>query len=236
MRKTVVILLLLVASFSAQSRRGSAVLLSKFGMAGGFTANYVIPQLGGLNDELHHAGLPEFSNGLFTYGGGGYVYVLFIPNLRLGGFGYGGNETVNSGNRSARLSLSGGGFTVEYSFPQIDEFALSLGAIIGGGKLGVDLYENNGIENWSEIWEEFNFEAENKHTEISSVYFLIAPTINVEILLNRFVALRIGGGYQIPIAQSWTVYDGKKLNGAPDNFNANGAFFSLGILVGLFVF
>ncbi len=236
MKKILIFLLLTVVAVQGQSRGRRGATLAKFGMAAGFTANYVVPKLDGLNAEMRNSGMPEFASGLFTYGASGYVYVLFVPNLRLGGTGYGGSMSVNSGNKSARVALSGGGLTVEYSLPQIKFVAFSLGAIIGGGKLSLDLYETNGSQSWDGVWNEFNTTAENKHANISSAYFLFAPVANVEIMLNRFAALRIGAGWQFAIGESWEIYDGETLSGVPSDFGASGFFFSAGILVGLFVF
>ncbi len=211
-------------------------LLSKFGMAAGVNVNYFTPKLDGLNDKLTKAGLPEFSKGIFTYGGSGYVYVLFVRNLRFGGIGFGGSQTVADGNKSAKLTLSGGGVTVEYTLPQVRSFALSFGAIIGGGKLSLDLYDKTSSMNWDDVWNEYEGDAEAKHIDISSSYFLFAPTVNAEFLLSRLIAFRVGIGYQFAIAENWEVYNEQNLNNVPSNFSGNGFFANVGILIGLFVF
>ncbi len=211
-------------------------MLSKFGMAAGVSVNYLTPNLDGLNEALAGANLPKFDNGILTYGGGGYVYVLFVRNLRIGGLGYGGSASVNRDNRSAVLGFSGGGITIEYTFPQVKVVALSLGAMLGAGKTKLDLYETDGNRSWSEIWDEYNGEMSSKQISISSSYFLFTPTLNAEILLNRFIALRLGAGYQFAFGDSWNVYENPELTDVPSDFNANGFIFNAGILVGLFVF
>jgi hypothetical protein len=235
-RKTALILLILTTVAFSQSRRHSKMTLSKFGMAAGFSVNYFMPELDGVNEKLTLSGLPEFSSGLVTYGGGGYVYVLFVRNLRIGGLGYGGSSTVSSGNRSARLQLSGGGLTVEYTLPQITSFALSFGAIIGGGKMSLDLYETDGAYSWDEIWTDYNSSTQSKHVNVSSSYFLLSPTVNAEVMLNRFTTLRLGCGYQFALGESWDAYGGEDLTGVPSNFGGSGFFATVGVLVGLFVF
>ncbi|MCK7523537.1 MAG: hypothetical protein MZV64_40745 [Ignavibacteriales bacterium] len=69
-------------------------------------------------------------------GGAGFVYIGFVPNLRIGGMGFGGSTSesalLNGFEREAVYQISGGGLTVEYTLPFIKNMAVSVGTIIGG--------------------------------------------------------------------------------------------------------
>jgi len=236
MKKTIFVLLFLSISAFAQLSEQSLNTVSKFGMAGGVSFNYLFPNISPLNSELKKSNMPEFPTSLITFGGSGYVYVLFVRNLRLGGFGYGGSEEVSKQNRSSRLSISGGGITIEYTLPQIKGIAVSLGSVIGGGKINCDLFEFNENLTWVGIWDEFNGNSRVKHLNFYKTYFLLMPTVNAEILLNRFIAFRIGAGYQIPLFGNWKTNDNIELSGVPNDLTSRGFVFTTGLLIGLFVF
>ncbi len=215
------------------------VLLSKFGGAGGFEVFYFAPDFSGLNSALTQSGLPEMKNGILTYGGGGYSYILFIPNVRIGGVGFGGSKSVsnvvNNYYKSAEYHIGGGGVTIEYTFPQIKFMQLSVGATLGGGSTEIDIHSRKSVASWSQIWNDFNSSSEAKSYSIKSNFFLFSPSINGEILLSRFAALRIGAGYQFAVGESFTAFDGIDLSGVPSNLNSQSFFINAGIMVGLFV-
>jgi len=236
---TLLIVVLLSIPTSAQYQ--NTKLLSKFGMAGGFEVFYVNPNLNALNTQLQLSGLPEFSkNGFAAYGGGGYAYVMFIRNLRIGGVGFGGTTSVSTdvgGNfKGADYSIGGGGITVEYTLPQVEFIQLSLGAIIGFGKAKLNLTSRSGSFGWSGIWNDFNSSSNNKSIYLSSNFFIFTPTVNAEILLGRFTALRIGAGYQLTAGNNWQVLDGQSLSNVPNSLNGNSIFINAGLMFGLFVF
>ncbi len=240
MKKLAVVLLFLVFPFAANGQSGNA-LLSKFGGAGGFETFYFNPNLQGLDAGLIENGLPKLSGGgLITYGGGGYAYVLFIPNLRIGGVGFGGGKSVSNlvGDyyKSVDLHIGGGGLTIEYTFPQVKFMQLSLGAILGYGGMEITLNSRKSTVSWNDIWNDFNSSSKTKSYNIKSGFFLFSPALNGEILLSRFAALRVGIGYQMAIGESFTAFDGIDLENVPSNLSSNSFFINAGILVGLFVF
>lgn len=171
-------------------------------------------------------------------------------------------STVNGLNREAQYSMSMGGFTIEYSFPFVPNVALSAGLIIGGGNVTVKLYQNSGAAEWNDIWDMSQLQlvwdepqlnlvpkevesfgekvsqntastASNIHRELSNSFFMLAPTLNVDIPVNRFLAFRIGGGYQIAMGGKWKVDNGQTINNVPD-INRNSVFIQTGIFVGYF--
>ncbi len=240
-KKILTLLIVVLLSVTGSAQYQNAKLLSKFGVAGGFEVFYLNPDLNALNTQMQLCGLPEFSkNGFVTYGGSGYAYVMFIRNLRIGGVGFGGASSVSTnagGNyKSAEYSISGGGITLEYTFPQIESIQLSLGAIVGFGKAEINLINRNGSFSWDSIWNDFNTTSDNKTINLSSKFFILSPTVNAEILLGRFTALRIGAGYQFTVGNNWMVFGDQSLSNVPNSLNGNSFFINAGVMFGLFVF
>lgn len=235
---------------------------AKFAFGGGFTPGWFFPNFDGINNKIEQLGIPKLSNsGFFATGGTGYISLPMVKNLRIGGMGLGGStsekSSVNGVNREAHYSVTMGGFTVEYSFPFIPNVAVSAGLIIGGGNVTVQLYQNSGAMEWNGIWDEFqpnpavltwdlpdgNMIPEkivketaavtNIHRELSNTFFMLAPTLNVDIPVNRFFAFRIGAGYQMALGGKWKVDNGQIINNVPD-IKRNSLFIQTGIFIGYF--
>lgn len=215
--------------------------ISKFGLAGGFTPMWFSPSIDELNSQLASFGVPAFSeNGIITYGGGGYAYIMFLDNVRLGGIGFSGssssNAVVNGFNREVEYSIGGGAVTVEYTIPSIKNIALSLGVMLGAGSFDIDIYQNQGDVNWGDLWNEFSGSTENITRKLSNKYFIFAPTLNFDIPLNRFIALRVGCGYQFTFSNKWELDNEQSLHGIPSGLNADSFFIQTGLFAGFFAF
>lgn len=214
--------------------------VARFGMAAGFTPIWVSPDFSEINSYISTLGLEEFDNGLMTYGGGGYAYIMVLDNVRVGGIGFGGkkssNGVVEGFNRQVDYSLTSGAFTIEYTLPFIKNIAVSVGAMIGGGTLEIDIYQNEGSFTWDNIWSEYQNPSQNLHHKIKNTYFSISPTINVEIPINRFIAFRVGGGYALSLSDNWEVDNDIELNNVPSGINGDAFFIQTGIFLGFFTF
>jgi len=217
--------------------------MSKFGLAGGLTATWMFPNYDDINQELPAFGINDkFEGGLFVWGGGGYVYLMVIDNVRVGGMGYGGSSSVsnyvNGYDREVKYGLSGGAFTIEYTFPFIKRIAVSIGGMIGGGKLTIDQYQNSGEFSWQGTWDEFNSSegTNNISRRMKNSFFTLTPTLNVDVPLTRFLALRIGTGYQFTMNESWTIENNKTLYDVPNSLNGNAFFIQTGIYLGFFAY
>jgi hypothetical protein len=85
------------------------------GGGGGITPTWHFLNTGELNSALGQQGFPRLGeDGLFLFGGQGYFYVMFVPNLRIGGIGYGGgmettSEPDDGSYRSSQLDIGAGG-------------------------------------------------------------------------------------------------------------------------------
>lgn len=217
--------------------------MSKFGLAGGVTTSWMFPNYDEINKQLPTFGInEEFSGGILTLGGSGYVYLMLIDDLRIGGMGFGGtrsaSSTNNGVNKEVRYTLSGGAFTIEYTLPFVKRVAISVGTSIGGGKLTIEQFQNDENFSWQNTWDEFNnlSGTQNISRKMENNYFTITPTINIDVPLNRFFAIRVGSGYQFAINENWTIENEKTLTNVPSSINGNAFFIQTGIYLGFFAY
>jgi hypothetical protein len=213
-----------------------------FGGGLGYVPAWYIPNIDPINSELSAIGMSELStSGFYSSGIAGFIYIGFVKYLRVGGMGFSGSQSeiqqINNENREVVYSLGGGGLSVEYTIPVIRDVGLSVGAVIGGGTLELELYRNSGIFTWEGVWGEFNNTAdEDYHRTISNSFWMFTPTVNLDIPVSRFVLVRIGGGYQLTFNDDWTVDNDQALSNVPSDFSANSFFVQSGIFVGFFSF
>ena len=245
MKKTsLAILLGLIVStlaFAQESRYFDA----PFGGGGGFTPGLIFPNLDPLNNVLPND-FPRLTGKIvFTTGGGGFFYIGLVKFLRVGGVGFGGStsemvqSSADSYRREVRYSVGGGGLTIEYTMPFVRSFGISVGALIGGGSIKVELYKNRGEFSWNDLKGEFgspSSQSNNISRTISGSYWMISPIINFDIPVYRFVSIRVGGGYQLSLGESWKIENDQELKDVPSDFNGNSFFIQTGIFLGFFAF
>lgn len=243
--KKISLLFIIILFFNSNSfSQNNKFFDAPFGGGGGYVPGWIVPDVSPINNQLKAFGVDNLStSGLYTSGGAGFVYIGFIKFLRIGGMGFGGSisrtATVNGTNREAIFSVGGGGMTVEYTLPFIKNVGVSVGAVIGGGGMKIELYNNSGQFNWGDVWNEISSNTASTQKisrTISNTYWLFSPTVNVDIPLYRFVVLRIGGGYQLTFANSWKIDNDQEFSNVPSNLNANGFFIQSGIFLGFFSF
>lgn len=232
---TAVLLCLISAnSFSQTTKYFDA----PFGGGGGFTPAWYSTNVDPLNLKLKEVGIPELSkNGIFTTGGAGFIYIGFVKNLRVGGMGFSGSSSESvtkvGTNYEATYSIGGGGLTVEYTLPFIKNIGVSLGTVIGGGSITIETFQNNSNFSWEKLLDP---SPSNSFTRLTNNYWLFTPTLNVDIPLYRFIALRLGTGYQFTFGDNWEANNGQQINGVPDELNGNAFFIQVGIFAGFFSF
>lgn len=213
-----------------------------FGGGGGYVPGWYIPNVDPINEQLKIIGIPELSkSGFYTSGGAGYIYIGFLKNLRVGGMGFAGSSSEKSTllgvNREAVYSIGGGGISAEYTLPFIKNIGVSVGTILGFGGIDIELYKNSGSFGWDEIWNSAGTaNSNNVSRTISRNFFIVAPTLNVDIPLYRFVSFRLGGGYQITFGGDWEVDNGQSISGVPSDLGGNSFFIQSGIFIGFFSF
>lgn len=234
--------LFMAASIFAQD---SKYFDAPFGGGGGFTPGFIFPNLEPLNNVLP-SDFPRLnSKAIFTTGGAGFIYIGLIKFLRIGGSGFSGStsamiqSSADNYRREIRYSTGGGGLTVEYTLPFVRSFGISVGALIGGGSIRAEIYKNKGEFSWNDLTGEFGSssdQSENISRTISGSYWLISPMINIDIPLYRFVSLRVGGGYQLSLGESWSIENDQALINVPSDFNGKSIFIQTGIFLGFFAF
>ena len=242
MRKTYLVYFLFTSFFSQAIAQDKQYFDAPFGGGGGFIPGWYIPNLDPLNEELKTLGAPELSSsGLFTTGGGGFIYLGIVQNLRIGGLGFGGSKSEDGrinlqGNIydfETIYSLSGGGLTIEYTLPFVKNVGVSVGVLIGGGSVTIETFRNRGPFNWNDVWNE-SASTENINRTFKNNFWILAPTLNIDIPFYRFLSFRLGGGYQISLGDDWTVDNDRDISGVPSELNGNSFFIQSGIFIGFF--
>jgi hypothetical protein len=71
---------------------------------------------------------------------------------------------------------------------------------------------------------------------LTNNYWIVTPTLNIDIPVYRFVALRIGTGYQFAIDGEWEANNNQIITSVPDDLNGNSFFIQIGIFAGFFSF
>jgi hypothetical protein len=244
MRKTLFFTLLLTFYQINAQEAEEVGWVSRFGAAGGIAPVYVFPNVDALNLQTKMMGIPELSNsGMFTFGGGGYAYIMMINNVRIGGIGFGGTQSSSANvgglNKEIKYNFGIGGLTLEYTLPFINNVAVSIGAIIGGGTTSIEIYQNRGDYDWVTIFHQVSNSSVSTNIisrKLYNTYFTISPTLNVDIPLNRFIALRVGGGYVTSFSNTWKGDNDQNVNGVPSDLTSNSFFIQTGIYFGFFAF
>lgn len=229
------ITLLTIPQFGQDSKYFDA----PFGGGGGFSPGWYFLNMDPINEKFE-----TFSPaGIFTTGGGGFIYIGVIRNLRIGGMGFGGTSSesffsaLDGFDKEVIYSMSGGGVTVEYTLPFIKRVGVSLGAMIGAGGIQIEIYKNSGNFNWDDIWSDvnnFSSSTENIHRTLTNNFWIFSPTLNIDIPFYRFLSFRIGAGYQITFGDNWEIENEKELTGVPSDLNGRSFFIHSGIFIGFF--
>ncbi|MFA4924215.1 MAG: hypothetical protein WC557_08505, partial [Ignavibacteriaceae bacterium] len=184
---------------------------SPFGLGGGFIASWTFPNIQPVNDQLKAFGTPELAkSGYFSSGGAGFVYIGFVPGLRIGGIGFSGStkeSKLSDGfRREAKLTSSFGGVSLEYTLPFIRSVGVSVGVILGGGNTTLEFYRYKDSYSWDHLWNEITNDSTssiNFGRKLSNDYFVVAPTLNLDIPIYRLAAFRLGATYAVHVGDNW---------------------------------
>lgn len=238
MKKIFFSILLFVTFCSVKAQNAEEVgLVSRFGIAGGFSPVIVFPNLTPINNELQQLGISEFStSGMLNFGGSGYAYIMLVDNLRIGGIGFGGtisrSKIINGLSNEINYNYGVGGLTIEYSLPFINKVAVSIGTIIGAGSSSIEVYKNKSDFSWDGVWGETS--TQNISRKMSNTFFTIAPTLNADFPVTRFMALRLGIGYVYSFNDRWKADNDQSLTNVPSDLNSKSFFIQTGIYFGFF--
>ena len=244
MKKILIVLILSLASQNIMAQEGEDVgWVSRFGAAAGLTPTFAFPNMDPVNTQIKSMNIGQLStSGMVLIGGGGYAYIMMIDNLRIGGMGVTGSQktsgVVAGLNKEVKYNCSFGGLTIEYTLPFVKNVAVSLGAVLGMGTTSVEIYQNSGSFSWNDTWKKVNAGGaiNNVSDKIYNSFYSVTPTLNVDVPISRFIALRIGGGYVASFGNDWKINNENNLNGTPSELSSNSFFIQTGIYFGLFAF
>ncbi len=215
----------------------------RIGGGGGVSGFFIKPDLTPISNFLDGVGVGNFvDNGVFGFGGGGFAYLMVFKNFRIGGVGFGASNSKsivkNGFNKEVAYNYGGGGLTVEYTLPSVYKVSLSVGALIGGASAELDIYQNKGSIDWNSLSSDFVNTQSSKilSHKLKNGFFVFAPTLNLDVPVNRFLVFRLGGGYLIPLNNEWKVDNGITLTNFPSDMNSKAYFVQIGIYFGFFIF
>ncbi len=246
MKNLFALIFVLLISFNllAQDEKPRTFFDAPFGGGGGFLPAWFIPNVDDINTKLGAFGTEKLStSGFFATGGAGFAYIGFIPNVRIGGLGMAGAMDAtgikDGTEREVIYTNSFGGFTVEYTVPFIRSIGVSVGAIIGGGNMNLQISRNKGTYDWNNIWNEISDTSLNASSftrTFKKDYFTVAPTITIDIPIYRFLGVRVGAGYAFAFGGDWKIDNDREIFNVPDTFNGNNLFIQTGVMFGFFAY
>lgn len=224
---------------SNRRQRGGGIV----GGGGGVIPTWHFLNTKDLNQALATKGLPALEEGgMFLFGGQGYAYIMLIPNLRVGGLGYGGSmESTWESNtrgypgqvRSTKLSLSAGGLLLEYVIP-FGRFHVALGGMIGGGSYTLTLMQTDDTpKSWNGLFPSSPVSAVDSRHELHSSFLTWQPALTLEYEIHPFIVLGVTGGY-FGGSGDWELDETFPVSGMPD-FAFESPFLRLGLTFGLFL-
>jgi hypothetical protein len=243
MKKRILLILFVIAGAGFMFAQESSYFDSPFGGGIGYNPGWYKPNIDGLNAKVTGLGIPEVGkNGVFTSGGGGFLYIGFVKNLRIGGMWASGSTSqeafVQGFRREADYSIGMGAFSIEYTLPFVKDAGISIGALIGGGTQKLEVYQSRFPDKWDDLWGDFSQNASTKDVTriFKNSYFLLSPTINVDIPLYRFLSFRLGAGYAMKFGTAWTVDNNRSVSDTPSDLTGDSFFIQTGIYIGFFSF
>ncbi|MDX9759610.1 MAG: hypothetical protein RBU27_10660 [Bacteroidota bacterium] len=208
------------------------------GGGGGITPTWHVLNTADLNTALAGKGLPALDEGgAFLFGGQGYAYIMLIPNLRVGGIGYGGSlesRRDEAGRYQATsLDISAGGVLLEYVIP-FGRFHVAIGGMLGSGAYTLTLTQSDNTgKNWDGLFPSTPVSAVDTRHELKSSFLTWQPALTLEYELHPFVLLGVTGGW-FGGSGEWEMDDRFPVAEMPD-FGFESPFLRVGLTFGLFL-
>jgi hypothetical protein len=216
-------------------QRGGGIV----GGGGGVTPSWYFLNTADLNDALGVKGFPRLSeDGMYLFGGRGYAYIMLVPNLRIGGLGYGGSAEervdIDGLYRSTKLDVSAGGVTIEYVIP-FGRFHIAFGGMIGGGSYELTMTQaENSRKTWGGLFPtQLESNADRRHV-MTSDFLTWQPSLTLEYEIHPFIILDLTGGWFGGTAEEWELDEHFTVEEMPA-LDLNGGFLRFGVTFGLFL-
>lgn len=210
-----------------------------FAIAGGATFTFQFANFDAINTHLsdNNFKVGEFSGQVNLWGGEGFTGVVYVPNMRVGFFSYGGSaiksaNLENNITREVEYKVGMTGLSLEYAFVPLKSFAIVGGLSFGRGDLSIHTYQTPTESEWSGYKPEVN---ENNFLDVAETnYWLVKPNLYFEYAITNFLMFRVGASYNLTLGNDWKQNNSSKLTGVPDDLNANALQLQAGIFLGLF--
>lgn len=219
---------------------------AKIGGLFGYTPGWLFVDTKPINEFIVPArGASLKESGVYMNGIGGGLYIMFVPNLRVGGLGMSGRSTSTSLDgfgvrRDVEMEVSFGGVTLEYVVPIVERLDFAFGVMLGGGGLSLTLRQDNGGSlTWNGEWGNFGNPGNagplnNLTRKLSGSYFVYVPSVNFEYAILGWIGVRLGASYVGMASPSWQVDDNYDLLGVPSKVSGKGFMINAGLFVGTF--
>lgn len=249
----IVLCIVIAIPLSAQSdkddgdnERGySYVNRVKVGGAGGVTPIVGLFDNKEIDKYLTAAGLPALgSDPVYLIGGEGYGYIMFLRNVRMGGFGVTGNrvvskfDPVNNLRKEVAYNVSYGGFLMDYVQPIAYRLDVAVGASIGGGSIDITMRrDDRGFVDWDSLWVQYGDPVRsttNYTRKLTGSFVTFNPHVNIEYTLLTWLQLRVGVGYPIMFSPDWKLDEKYDVSSVPSKMKASGYAINAGIMFGFF--
>jgi hypothetical protein len=179
-------------------------------------------------------------------GGAGAIYIMVVPNLRIGGLGMSGSTSssalVGNVRKEAQLTVGYGGVTAEYVFQIVPRLDLAIGTMLGAGGVDITLRQDAGLATtWENEWLALrtgNYQSATQigtvRREMSGSFFVLIPSATIEYAVLGWLAVRVGASYVTMLSPSWTLDGEHDLLNVPSSVKGNGFMINAGILLGTF--
>jgi hypothetical protein len=219
----------------------------KVGLFAGYTPGLLFFDVAPINEFLAGTGMaPLNDEAMFMQGGAGALYILVVPNLRVGFMAMGGSRTGTTANiatgirQDVDVNISLGGFTFDYVWTVVPRLDVAVGTMIGWGGMEMTLRKQlpGGSQTWQgekDLFTNWNATTGTVLTRnLSGGFFTLVPALNVEYAISGWVGVRLGASYVLMMAPSWTLDGEYDLAGVPSSVKGSGFMVNAGIFVGTF--
>jgi hypothetical protein len=213
-----------------------------FAVGGGVITTFFTPDLDILNQQVSSflEDGQELSTPILMVGGQGFSSIGIIENVRVGFVSMGGTEeiTTTSDNimESFEYSIGFNAISVDYGFTVARGLVILPGVMLGWGSIDITAAQSEGVRDYEGT---FNFSGENRMRQLSSSHISVQPNLNIEYALPistpRLFMLRLNAGYNVTASMGdWEVDGITSVNNVPNDINATGLTYQIGLFVGLF--
>lgn len=190
--------------------------------AGYFGPGLIFFNYDALNSVLANNRIARAQNSQFVFGGGGWGQ---LGKVRLGGWGVGGAQSVNSDSVYVELSYGVGLFELGYCFLNTP---IKITPLIGIGGGGTTLKIKSRV--YTPLTLNDVFSSPGGIAKISKGGLTLFSGLALDIPIS-FVGLSLKGGYLLnPVQSAWILEDFDEIKGP--QFNPKGPFVSVSIMFG----